>query len=95
MHIFDHLFPRRRLSLSAIREEAYRLRAAQLRAEAVAPKNLRRRSLLFYAAYEYELLADKVAEAVQSERLDATRARAADRRRRARGEPRTHGGRMT
>lgn len=95
MRIVDPLFPRARHTLAAIREDAYRLRAAQLRAEAVEPKNLRRRSLMFYAAYEYELLADKVAEAAEWERSSAARARVSDRRRRGRGEPRTHGGRMS
>jgi hypothetical protein len=94
MRIFDTPFPRDRHTRSAIREEAYRLRAAQLRAEAIKPENLRRRSLLFYAAYEYELLADKMAEAIEIERASAARLRSADRRRRERGEARTHGGRM-
>jgi hypothetical protein len=94
MHFPDLAFGRGRQGRSAILEEAYRLRAARLRAEAIEPVNLRRRSLLFYAACEYELLADNLAEAAHVERFRADAARAADRRRRTRKEARTHGGRM-
>lgn len=90
----DPLFRRGPQTRAAILEEAYRLRAARLRAKAVEPANLRRRSLLFYAACVYETLADNVAEAAHTERLRADAARGADRRRRVRGESRTHGGRL-
>jgi hypothetical protein len=88
------MFQRGRQARSAILVDAYRLRAKRLRAEAVEPANLRRRSLLFYAACVYEMLADNMADTVQTERLRADAARVAGRRRRVRGEPRTHGGRV-
>jgi hypothetical protein len=94
MHSVDLLFQRGRQARSAILVDAYRLRATRLRAEAVEPANLRRRSLLFYAACVYEMLADNMAETAHTERLQADAARVAHRRRRGRGEPRTHGGRM-
>lgn len=94
MRSFDLLSQRGQQARSAILEDAYRLRAARLRAEAIEPANLRRRSLLFYAACVYEMLADGMAETAHTERLRADAARVADRRRRVRGEARTHGGRM-
>jgi hypothetical protein len=88
------MFQRGQQARSAILVDAYRLRATRLRAEAIEPANLRRRSLLFYAACVYEMLADNMADTAQPERLRADAARVADRRRRVRGEPRTHGGRV-
>lgn len=94
MRFPDLLFPRGRQTRAAILEDAYRLRAERLRAEAIEPANLRRRSLLFYVACEYDFLADSTAETAHVERFRADAARAADRRRRMRGDARTHGGRM-
>lgn len=67
---------------SSLLAEGYQLRAAHLRAEATAPDNLKRRSLLFFAAWEYELLAGRMIEAAKVERTKMTEARTADRRRR-------------
>lgn len=87
-------FLRSRWSRSAVMAEAYRLRAAQLRGQAIKPENLRRRSLLFVAACEYEMLADRMASAADKERASAIKVRIANRRRRIRGEARTHGTRI-
>jgi hypothetical protein len=62
--------------------ESYQFRASELRGQAIEPENHRRRSLLFLAAYEYEMLADRVIEAAEAERAKAVNARASDRRRR-------------
>lgn len=67
---------------STILEEAYRSRATRLRSEAVEPCNLRRRSLLFYAACECEAVADGIAEAARNRRIQRMRSRSCDRRRR-------------
>lgn len=87
-------FLRSRRSKSVVMVEAYRIRAAQLRRQAIEPENLRRRSLLFVAAWEYEMLADRMADAAEMERASAIKARMANRRRRVRGEARAHGTRV-
>jgi len=93
MHFSDLLVRRGRHIQSTILEEAYRSRAKRLRSEASEPCNRRRRALLFYAACEYDSLADRTAEAAQIKRATMTHTRALDRKRRVRGEARTHGGR--
>jgi hypothetical protein len=94
MMFSDILFRRSRNARSSVLAESYRFRATQLRGQAIQPENLRRRSLLFVAAYEYEMLADRVSEAAEIERAKAIEARITNRRRRRRGEARTHGGRI-
>ena len=82
MMFFDFPFSQRKRAGSSALAERYQSRASHLRTEAVAPGNLKRRSLLLFAAWEYELLADRMVEAAKVERIKITEARAADRRRR-------------
>jgi len=90
MDISDLLVRRCRSAGSAALAEKYRRKAAQLRAEAIDPGNIRRRLLLFYVAHEYEMSADRAAETADRERLEAVRVRILDRRRRVRAVARTY-----
>ena len=93
MFFSDILFQRQRRSNSVELAEWYQFRASQLRGQASKPENHRRRSLLFIAAYEYEMLADKVTEDAEIERARAVEVRVADRRRRIRVIPGGRGNR--
>lgn len=90
----DLLFRRGRHAKSSLLAESYRFRATQLRGQAIQPENHRRRSLLFFAAYEYEMLANRMIEAAEIGRAKAVEARIADRRRRIFRKARTHGDRI-
>jgi hypothetical protein len=94
MFFSDILFRRQPRTSSVELAESYRLRASQLRGQAIQPENRRRRSLLFVAAYEYEMLADRTIESAEVERAKIVESRIADRRRRIHVVPRSRGSRI-